>query len=282
MKFAGSSEVNGVTRIHQTSAGVALALAAWAFAFLLSYAGPARGAGCDAKTAQAASHAQAIGEKFSGIASMCGTDSATLMSGPPVRQVARQEDHAEHLSMYDSADIFLSDDEPDPFLLARERGGMPPALRGSSGARAVALMPQFQAASRASGIDHLLLHAIAHVESRHNPAAVSPAGAIGLMQIMPATARRFGVVRPHVELRDPATSLQVSAAYLKVLQRRFDNNLTLTLAAYNAGEGAVEKYGRRVPPYPETRHYVTDVMAMYRSLRAAASPERVAALFVGK
>jgi soluble lytic murein transglycosylase-like protein len=132
--------------------------------------------------------------------------------------------------------------------------------------RAVALVPEIERVAKAYQIDPLLLHAIAHVESRHNPDAVSHAGALGLMQVMPATARRFGVLSPHTALRDPSISLEVSSRYLKNLQQRFDNNLSLVIAAYNAGEGAVEKYGRRVPPYKETRGYVRDVLAHYRLL----------------
>jgi len=135
--------------------------------------------------------------------------------------------------------------------------------------RAVALAPKVQRVAQAYDIDPLLLHAIAHVESRHNPQAVSHAGAMGLMQVMPATARRFGVSDPRSELLDPEVSLEVGSAYLKTLQGRFGNKLDLILAAYNAGEGAVERYGRSVPPYAETRGYVHDVLAEYLALRAS-------------
>lgn len=116
-------------------------------------------------------------------------------------------------------------------------------------------------------IDPLLLHAIAQVESRYNPWAVSHAGALGLMQVMPATAKRFGVMDPELELRDPLTNLKVSSAYLKTLQSMFGNNLHLVLAAYNAGEGAVIKYGRNIPPYRETEDYVRKVIERYLELK---------------
>ena len=135
--------------------------------------------------------------------------------------------------------------------------------------RAMALAPQVRRVAQAYDIDPLLLHAIAHVESRHNPQAISHAGARGLMQVMPATARRFGVTDPHSQLLDPEVSLEVSSAYLKTLQGRFGNKLDLVLAAYNAGEGAVERYGRTIPPYAETRGYVHSVLAEYRALRAS-------------
>jgi soluble lytic murein transglycosylase-like protein len=141
-----------------------------------------------------------------------------------------------------------------------------PYLGHGAAKRAIALVPEIERVALAYRIDPLLLHAIAHVESRHNPDAVSHAGALGLMQVMPATARRFGVSSPHTALRDPRISLEVSSRYLKNLQQRFGNNLSLVIAAYNAGEGAVEKYGRQVPPYKETRGYVRDVLAHYRLL----------------
>jgi soluble lytic murein transglycosylase-like protein len=137
-------------------------------------------------------------------------------------------------------------------------------------ARVRAAAPALARAARDYGIDPLLLHAVAHIESRHNPQAMSHAGARGLMQVMPATARRFGVQQPHHELLDPETNVRVSAEYLKTLQARFGNNLPLVLAAYNAGEGAVEKYGRKVPPYRETQAYVRMVIDTYLQLRAAA------------
>ncbi len=120
-------------------------------------------------------------------------------------------------------------------------------------------------------IDPGFLAAVMHVESRGNARAVSPKGARGLMQVMPATAKQMGVGDPLVELDDPLTNLRTGAAYLKTLQRRFGNNLDLVLAAYNAGEGAVMKYGRKIPPYRETQGYVVSVMDRYRGLRAAGS-----------
>lgn len=138
-----------------------------------------------------------------------------------------------------------------------------------SALRAIALAPDVDSAAQRHNIDPLLLHAIAYVESRHDAQAASKAGAQGVMQVMPATASRFGVSNPGA-LRDARTNIEVSASYLKTLQQRFGNSLPLVLAAYNAGEGAVEKYGRRVPPYPETQHYVRDVLARYETLKAAA------------
>jgi soluble lytic murein transglycosylase-like protein len=132
--------------------------------------------------------------------------------------------------------------------------------------RVMSLAPALLEAARENQIDPLLLHAIAHVESRHNPRAVSKAGALGVMQVMPATGRRFGVSNPEQGLLDVQANLRASAAYLRTLRTRYGDDLRLMLAAYNAGEGAVDKAGGTVPPYPETQAYVRDVLAVYRRL----------------
>lgn len=156
-----------------------------------------------------------------------------------------------------------------PFL---ERVNPLPKVRAAD-PRAVARMREADAAlapaAERNDIDPLLLHAVAWVESRHRPDAVSPAGARGLMQVMPRTGARFGV-QSERHLHDPAFNAAAAAAYLKWLQGEFGNDLSLVLAAYNAGEGAVRRHGLRVPPYPETTAYVRDVLAVYRELSAQA------------
>lgn len=117
-------------------------------------------------------------------------------------------------------------------------------------------------ASSDTGLDAALLHAVITVESGYNHAAVSNKGASGLMQLMPATARRYGTRNP----LDPAENIRAGARYLKDLLALFDNNLDLALAAYNAGENAVIRHGRRIPPYAETRRYVPMVVAQYNQL----------------
>lgn len=115
-------------------------------------------------------------------------------------------------------------------------------------------------AAAANGLDPALLHAVIRAESNYRQDARSRAGACGLMQLMPATARRFGVKdRFNVE-----QNIAGGAAYLRWLQDRFDGDLELSLAAYNAGEGAVLKYGRAIPPFRETREYIRKVMSNYR------------------
>jgi hypothetical protein len=105
-----------------------------------------------------------------------------------------------------------------------------------------------------------LLHAVVHAESSYNPGAVSKKGAVGLMQLMPATARRYGVY----DRRDARENLSGGARYLRDLIDLFGHDLRLALAAYNAGENAVRKYGNQIPPYPETRQYVRKVITLFR------------------
>jgi soluble lytic murein transglycosylase-like protein len=109
------------------------------------------------------------------------------------------------------------------------------------------------------GVNANLLHAIIQVESAYNPSATSSKGAQGLMQLIPATAERFGVDHSY----DPAANVRGGARYVKNLLVRFDNNLQLALAAYNAGEGTVQKYNNTIPPYPETQAYVTRVLSLF-------------------
>lgn len=119
------------------------------------------------------------------------------------------------------------------------------------------------------GLDPLLLEAVVAVESRGRTHAVSPKGAVGLMQLMPATARELGV-DDRDALFDAPTNLEAGARHLRALQRRFPS-LDLALAAYNAGAAAVERFGGRVPPYRETRDYVRGVLEHYRALRRGQS-----------
>ena len=176
---------------------------------------------------------------------------------------------AEQLLMFDRATTvaFTLPGAAVPAPLAMLPAPREQAPLNAAGERIVALAPGVIEAARAHGLDPLLLHAIAHVESRHDPQAVSPAGARGLMQVMPATAQRFGVANPERTLHDADTNLRASAALLRTLQKRYGNDLRLVLAAYNAGEGAVSKHGNDVPPYPETQAYVRDVSAIYRRLK---------------
>lgn len=122
--------------------------------------------------------------------------------------------------------------------------------------------------SRAYGLESALLHAVISVESSYNPKAVSKQGAAGLMQLMPGTAKRYGVA----DAFDPVQNLRGGANYLRDLLKLFDSDVSLALAAFNAGEDAVMKYGNRIPPYRETLQYVPRVLGYYQRYRASAGP----------
>ncbi len=115
-------------------------------------------------------------------------------------------------------------------------------------------------ASQRNDVSAALLNAVVMAESAGNPSAVSTAGAQGLMQLMPGTSASCGVSNPF----DPAQNVDCGARYLHQLLARYDNNLELAVAAYNAGPGAVDQY-HGVPPYSETRAYVSRVLTAYRN-----------------
>jgi soluble lytic murein transglycosylase-like protein len=133
----------------------------------------------------------------------------------------------------------------------------------SIASRVMALSPVINEAAHVADVDSALLMAVIDVESGGNPRAVSPKGATGLMQLMPGTGEQHGASN----LFDPRQNVAAGARYLKALTRQF-GELSLVLAAYNAGEGAVQKYGGQIPPYAETMRYVPKVIARYNWYRA--------------
>lgn len=120
-------------------------------------------------------------------------------------------------------------------------------------------------------VDEHLLHAVIMTESGYNPSAISPKGAVGLMQLMPDTAKRYGVTN----ISDPTQNINGGTRYLSYLLKLFNNNLHLALAAYNAGENAVIGYGRKIPPYQETVNYVAKVLAFYQGAKLKDARTRV-------
>jgi soluble lytic murein transglycosylase-like protein len=136
------------------------------------------------------------------------------------------------------------------------------ALRADQLSRSAIYEPFILAAASETQLEPALLRAVILVESGFNETAVSKKGAQGLMQLMPETAEHYGAS----DAFDPAQNILAGARYLRDLTERYDSNLQLVLAAYNAGEGAVERHGRRIPPFKETQHYVPRVMRVYLRL----------------
>ena len=132
------------------------------------------------------------------------------------------------------------------------------ATRAAVPSRARAYDDLISEQSRSNGVRADLVRAVMQVESGFNPYARSPKGAMGLMQLMPATAKQYGVKNPF----NPAENVRAGVAYLRELLDRYDNKEELALAAYNAGPGAVDKHGQTVPPYRETRSYVAQISKM--------------------
>ena len=124
---------------------------------------------------------------------------------------------------------------------------------------------EVKVAAQDNGLETALLHAVIMTESNYNARAISPKGARGLMQLMPFTAKRFGVNNAY----DPGQNIQGGARYLSYLLKLFKNDFSLAVAAYNAGEDAVIQHGNKIPPYRETVNYVGKVMGIYKKLRSA-------------
>lgn len=162
--------------------------------------------------------------------------------------------------------VFLRTPRTEPPARASRQGGRTPAVEGAVGsvaARRRAYNAAVAGLAAALQVDAALLHAVITAESGYNPRARSDKGAMGLMQLMPDTARRYCVNDPY----DPVQNLRGGSQYLRDLLQRYGNDTKLALAAYNAGEGAVDRYGGQIPPYRETRLYVPLVMGLYERYR---------------
>ncbi len=164
-------------------------------------------------------------------------------------------------------------------LIRREAGNAAPAPAAAPAVAAAATVympaeesirrfsPIIDTASRLHGVDAALIHAVISAESGYNPSALSKAGAMGLMQLMPQTAKRYGVTN----IMDPVQNITGGVRYLRDLLSMFNGNLELAIAAYNAGENAVIRYGNKIPPYAETVQYVPKVLGFYRKFQSRPS-----------
>jgi soluble lytic murein transglycosylase-like protein len=160
-------------------------------------------------------------------------------------------------------------------LGASARGDSPLVSRLTGHPHLKKYEPLLRAASSEFAVELSLLKAIVAAESGFDPDAVSPRGAIGLMQVMPATAARYGLAGDksrtvEMKLRDPRTNIRLGARYLADLFKLYPGQQDLVLASYNAGEGAVQQYKDTVPPYAETRNYVALVTQLHRVFRSSA------------
>lgn len=184
-----------------------------------------------------------------------------------------------------SAQIYSWRDTNGNLVLSNRRPGDVAAVKSyqvpaSDGFRTTRYVPESHADSyddlivehaRRNGVRQSLVRAVIQVESAFNPTALSPKGAIGLMQLMPATARELGVANAF----DPEENVKAGVRYLRQLLDRYDNDEQLALAAYNAGPGAVDRHGQAVPPYRETKNYVSRVNELAGRTRGASGGIRI-------
>ncbi|MFS0737214.1 lytic transglycosylase domain-containing protein [Sphingomonas sp. 1P06PA] len=195
----------------------------------------------------------ALAGKFSEAAAVCSSGASRAAAVPKT---------------FVPAPVLIEQRAPVAIRMAGARRAVATAQRHGRGATAPARAALVQRVAASYRIDPALLASIVHTESAGRSNAVSHKGALGLMQVMPGTARAMGVTDPSRLLVDDELSLRTGARYLKQLQRQLGNNVVNVVAAYNAGPGAVMKAGMKVPKYRETQGYVTSVMGRYQQSRA--------------
>lgn len=166
--------------------------------------------------------------------------------------------------------------------VSAQRAGLPLPTAGARLLAFFEISPDYQrvrhhlrTSARQHGVDYELLQALIAAESGFDAGAVSPRGAVGLMQILPATAGRWGVAQDArrsvaQKLADPAINVSTGTRYLRHLLDLFEGRMDLALAAYNAGEGAVQRAGNQIPPFKETQNYVKTVLGLYAQLKPPA------------
>ena len=183
---------------------------------------------------------------------------------PPLSPVARANKRTRRGSVPNHAEAGTANSAPKTFtaLTSMPMNSVSRSLDGFTTGNASVDGYIVESGSR-HRVDPVLLYAIMHQESTFKPKAISPKGARGLMQLMPGTAARYGVSN----IFDPRQNIEGGARYMRFLLDLFDGDVNLALAGYNAGEGAVMKYGSRVPPYSETQEYVRRISRRYALMR---------------
>ncbi len=163
----------------------------------------------------------------------------------------------------DADEIVISNTAADPIAVAAPPQTSRPTMAWQTGA--LPYQSEVQAAAQATQVDPALIHAVIATESGYNPRAVSPTGAFGLMQVMPSTAQSM----TSLPVRQWSVPQQIlwGAHYLKRMLDMFEGNVTLVLAAYNAGPQAVKTHQYAVPPFVETKHYVPKVLGYYQAFK---------------
>ena len=174
-----------------------------------------------------------------------------------------------------SGRLIISDQPKDPaaktYLVFGSAGTTSFRATKAASPRAAAYDSLITAHASANALSPDFVRAVIQAESAFNPRATSGKGAMGLMQLMPETAAQYHVLDAY----NPAENIRAGVAYLKSLMTRFNDDVSLALAAYNAGPGAVEKYGRTVPPYKETRNYVARIKGSTDATAAVNSPTAI-------
>jgi len=186
--------------------------------------------------------------------------SALVAAGPTVADVYKYRDAHGHILLTDKPMRGMTLLKRYGFSTGRPTTSRPGATLAAMQRRRDALAPLIEQIANEHELRPALVHAVIRAESAYRDDAVSSKGAVGLMQLMPGTAERYGVV----DRRDPEQNLRGGTAYLRDLLVMFDRDLQLALAAYNAGENAVIRYGHAIPPYPETQNYVRKVIRFFR------------------